>query len=267
MTNEILFGVGGGILSYQLGIVKFIAETSNLKYLRDNFYFGGASAGAISSLILCIVVHNVYSVDYWFNNVYLEVLQKINQSKYGAWFNIENIIPKIIKKLYNIISNKKLTRHFLNNKYHLSVTEFPYFNKKIIHSFTNCDELIKWITISCYAPLLNKKLSVQLGDKHYGDGIFNNQMPNRFEDSQKLYFTIIEHNNKNCQIINIREWGNLSYLDLWMWGDINHSKKLYFQGFQDAKKHRDLILFNNCKINLFYEKLLSSKNSKEKIKR
>lgn len=261
MNNEILFGIGGGILSYQLGIVKFITENCDLKNLRNNYYFGGASAGAISSLVLCCVVHNIYSVDYWFNNIYLDFLQKITQSKSGAWFKIDKIIPKVIEKSYFIIKSKQKSISFLNNRYHLSVTEFPSFQKKIIDNFSDCNQLIKWIMISCNAPLLNKKLSVNLEGKNYGDGIFNNQVPNRFENSQKTYFTIIEQSKNNCETINIKKWGNLSYLDIWIWGDINHAKKLYFQGYQDAVKYKNLILskINNLKIKIFYEKLLNSK--------
>lgn len=261
MKNEILFGIGGGTLSYQLGIVKFITENCNLKYLRDNFYFGGASAGAISSLILCCVVHNIYSVDYWFNNIYLELLQKINKSKNGALFKIDKLIPEIIKKSYFIIKSKQSSISFLNNRYHLSVTEFPSFHKKIIDNFVDCNQLIKWITISCYAPFLNTNVSFRVEEKHYGDGIFNNQLPNKFEDSHKIYFTLIEHKKKNCQNINIKKWGNLTYFDIWMWGDISYAKKLYFQGFQDAQNNKNLFFpnINYLKVNIFYERLLNSK--------
>ena len=58
--------------------------------------------------------------------------------------------------------------------------------------------------------------------------------------------------------------GSLNRSDLWLWGNIDLAKKLYFNGYQDCFKNyeqlKNNILFENSKLNLFYSKLFNNFN-------
>ncbi len=264
MKREIIFGIGGGIVSYQLGICKFLVENFDNNYLKDNFFFGGASAGSISSLILCAVLHDIDSIDIWFNNLILKLILKVSKEKTGALFKLNNLIPDIIKEGYHKIIKNSKNNLFLNDKYHVVVSEFPVLNKKLLYNFKSSQQLIDALSASCNAPLLNKNLFINFNSSYCTDGIFCNKIPSRFNDSQKIYFSIFNQNEDNCKTINIFNWGSLNLSDLWLWGNIDLAKKLYFNGYQDCFKNYEIlksnILLENSKLNLFYSKLFNSFN-------
>ena len=132
MKREIIFGIGGGIVSYQLGICKFLVENFDNNYLKDNF-FRGASAGSISSLILCAVLYDIDSIDIWFNNLILKLILKVSKET-GALFKLNNLIPDIINEGYHKIIKNSKNNLFLNDKYHVVVSELPVLNKKLIYN-------------------------------------------------------------------------------------------------------------------------------------
>lgn len=265
MKREIIFGIGGGIVCYQLGICKFLIENFDNNFLRENYYFGGASAGSISSLILCSVLHGVDSIDIWFNNLILKLILRISKLKTGALFKLNNLIPDIIDEGYQKILQNNKNNLFLNDKYHLVVSQFPKLNKKVIHNFGCSKQLVDGLSASCNAPLLNKNIFIDLNSSFCTDGIFCNKIPSRYNESQKIYFSIFDQKEKNCKTINIFKWGTLNLSDLWLWGDIDLAKKLYFNGYQDCYNNFDLlkrhILFENSKLNIFYSKLFYDINN------
>lgn len=268
MSREIIFGIGGGIVCYQLGIAKFMVEHFSTEYLKENFVFGGASAGSITSLILCSVVHGVGTVDEWFNSFVLEIVQKISQSKTGALFKLNELIPETISKGYNLIINNTNYPTFLNNRFHISVTQLPTLEKKNITMIKTEEDLVQGLTASCYAPLLNKGFYYNYKDTICSDGVYCNKIPSRYENSQKVYFSLFNQKEQNCETINIYRWGSISLSDMWLWGDIDKSKKLFFKGYLDSKKYIHIfeknILKNTLKINFFYEYLIN-KDTERKL--
>ena len=120
---------------------------------------------------------------------------------------------------------------------------------------------------SCNAPLMTNNIYNKCGNHLYTDGVYCNKVPSRFSDSHKIYFTIINQTDINCNVINMHEWGTLSIVDLWLWGNLNTCKNLYHQGYTDAMKNKNqisrLILDNNSSVNIYYEMLLNDYNKKE----
>lgn len=264
MKKEIIFGIGGGMVSYQLGIVKFMIEAFDKNYLKENFYFGGASAGSISSLILCAVINDIDSVDEWFNNFILKLVMIISKRPTGVLFKLNNLIYDIINVGYQKFNSQEKSMKFLNDKYHVVVTKLPSRKKKILTKFNHSKKFIDALSASCNAPIMTNKLYIRCDSDYCTDGIFCNQIPYRFEDSQKVYFSIFDQKLANCKTFNILKWGNLSLSNLWLWGNIENAKKLYFDGYNDCVKNKQMLIYhimsNKTKINLFFSKLVNNQS-------
>jgi hypothetical protein len=266
--KEIIFGIGGGSVCYQLGIAKYIIENYDNNYLKNDFYYGGASAGSITSLIMCSVLHGANTVDKWFNEIVIKIINEISAHDTGILFKMNKIIDKHISSSYEEIIKKtsSIYNDFLNDKYHFMVSEIPFIKKKIINSscIKNKHDLVNGVSSSCNAPLMTNKIFKIYNNSLCTDGVFCNKVPSRFTESKKIYFSIINQSDNNCHLINLRDWGTLSITDLWLWGNINLCKNLYHQGYTDATKNKNQIsryILNN-NINIFYEKLLNQYNKK-----
>ncbi len=260
MKKEILFGVGGGIVCYQMGIVKWILENIDRNYLKQECLFGGASAGSVSSFFLVCCLFDIKNVDSWFNEIILKLFSKIKKSSTGAFLKINKMVEQVGKDI-----KKSIYKHqdisFLNGIYHILVTKFPELKKKIINQFLIYDDFIQAIISSCYAPLISQGLCHKYQQEWYSDGAYCASVPSLNFDSPKVYFSCFNQQEINCHTINIFQWGTVSIKDIWMWGDLCWCKYLFSRGYQDSHRNK-LELFS--KINpkphslfSFYQDLLT----------
>jgi len=267
MKKEILFSVGGGIVCYQMGIIKWILENIDQNYLRQECIFGGASAGSVASFFLVCCLHGIGDIDSWFNEIILKLFNKIKKSKTGALFKINKMVAQVGKDI-----EKRITRHqdisFLNNKYHILVTKIPEMKKKIITQFNYYDDFIQAIITSCYAPLISHGFCYKYKNDWCSDGIYCYQIPSRDYQSSKVYFSFFNQQENNCHTINICNWKSVSLKDVWMWSDLNWCKRLYYLGYMDSNKHKQEIISSICPIqspltDFYNQLLLDLKNQKK----
>lgn len=260
MKTEILFSAGGGIVCYQMGIIKWILENIDHDYLRQKCQFGGASAGSVSSFFLVCCLYGIEDIDIWFNEIILKLFNKIKKSKTGAFFKINKMVAEIGQDI-----EKKITQNhhisFLNDIYHIQVTKVPEFKKKIINQFDKYEDFIQGIITSCFAPLISNGFAHKYKQNWYSDGIYCFQVPSKNYQSSKVYFCFSDQTESNCHTIDITQWKTLSLKDIWMWGDLHWCKQLYNKGYLDSQKNRYEIISkinpSQCPLNDFCQQLLN----------
>ena len=237
MKKEILFGVGGGVVCYQMGIIKWILENIDKNYLRQECLFGGASAGSVSSFFLVCCLFNIGDIDNWFNEIILKLFMKVKKSKTGAWLKINKMVSEVGKDIQKIIY-KQRDITFLNGIYHILVTKIPELKKKIIKNFYNFSDFIEAIISSCYALLISNGFCHKYKQEWYSDGAYCGQVPSQYINSPKVYFSCFNHQETNCHTLNIYQWKTISIKDIWMWGDLEWCKFLFVRGYQDSFKNK-----------------------------
>lgn len=240
MKTEILFGVGGGIIAYQMGIAKWILENIDNNFLREKCIFGGASAGSITSFFLVCSLYGIDTIDIWFNEVILKLITEIKNNRLGALFVISNLVKKI-----GLSIEKKIIKHypihFLNNKYHLIITKFPEREKKIISTFSCYNEFIEGLITSCFAPFISNGIFKKYENVWCGDGAYCFKVPSKDINNLKVYFNYGFQTEEKCDTINISKWNNFNLNDVWMWGDLNWCQKLFHYGYQESICNKELI--------------------------
>jgi len=216
---------GSGMNSiYQAGVASYIQDNYDI----DNVILLGNSGGSIISSLL--------RINYPMNNFIYDAHKEITiaKSTYLKHIHMSNINYEYMKNIFKDTNIDKI-----NNKLYISITT-PKFKNQLINTFTDVENLIDIISVSCWIPLFFNKLPFyKYNNKYcYGfDGGFTNNTP--IIDTNTLIIT--PYNNKyENPTIN----GNLSKISSLYLYDYNELHKIFKKGYYDALLNNNII--NNC---------------------
>lgn len=91
--TEIIFGGGGPLMGYQIGIAQAIWERLEHAPLRDGCAFRGGSSGSFAALFLMLSVHGHRSPEEWYQNYARKGYELSDDNKLGALGTSDTLYP------------------------------------------------------------------------------------------------------------------------------------------------------------------------------
>jgi hypothetical protein len=238
--KQIFFECGGGYWSYYCGIVKMIKETYSREELNKIIWLG-SSAGVFPAVTAAYLIP-----DRSMNNM-LKSLLYLPQTWYGGICKLNPLILNNCHQKFLLRYKKKIISK--QNKLFLAVLDIniicPLFSS--ISFYYNFDTMQDF-TESCLAshgiPFITGPLNLTCFThpkkwyiKRIDAGVFTVLFGYLFGYSTFMpYGTTISYHVISANIFRrLRlDWG-------WLWPHVDHNKKMYELGYQDAIDNREMM--------------------------
>jgi hypothetical protein len=239
--KEVLFSGGGSLVCYQLGIAEMLYQNYSVELCKEDYYFGGSSAGAITAGFLTASLQGFSTPKKWYKRTVRKYFKR-NQSKtLGGLFTTSNVVWEMGATFYD--SCKLPDKALLNDRYHAVVTTLPWLRKKVVSSFNNRADFGDCIKSTTLLPLLNPLPFTRCGNNLSLDGVFNLNVPTRSNDSELIFFDSLNVHkvpqNKQYTRFDLSEWRIFPITHMWVWGNTDWADKLFNWGYSDAMVHKN----------------------------
>lgn len=223
---KIIFGGGGGYVTYYMGIAKYLQENYDL----TNTQFIGSSAGIVPAFLLSID----YNIDDAFNNWFIPWM---NEAKTGGYFLHNNIISRdffnSMKPIFYKLFNKDTYfDRIKNNKLSICLTDIT-LKKKLINNWDNTDDLFECMCVSCSLPFVfDNKATTNYKGNEYFDGSFVDREYLTNDSDVYINLTTFRDTLKDWQCVLS---AGLLMLNL---ADSKFSRYYYDEGYENAKNNK-----------------------------
>ena len=205
---QIVFGGCGGLYSYYMGFVHVLQQYIDFK----NIIFSGTSAGSFIGLCCALDLN----MEYIFKYHNMQILEKLEQTYTGPYFNWYNIYYSQILSFLKKDDYKKL-----NNRFSYSITEFPSLKNKIIYQWDSNEDLVNGLIASGYIPIYGTSLFKTYRNKYCIDGSISNKKPLLYNNIPHISITIDKY----------RKFNKIDYLII---SNKDFHYKLFNYGMKDA---------------------------------
>lgn len=241
-VKELLFSGGAGALNYEMGFAQSLLEIVGKEKLKE-YKLGGVSAGAACACYLHSAIHSEFDLKYWYQTSGRKFYESPNK-KYFGFFTNSNLIYNLSKDFY-VFCKKQGVPNF-NGIFHCTMTSFSNFSleKLVVDHFDDESDFANAIKSSCFIPGIT---SFGLFSTHKGkkviDGGVTSGIPNKYEDSQKIFINVLPDKwpfvrdiPKNTIFLNIHEEYNLNFpMDYWLWKE-TWADEMFLKGYLAGMK-------------------------------
>lgn len=211
----------GLLLPYSIGIIAYMKKNIPIK----SYELTGVSGGAWCSLLYAmeddLSDHDkIWKYTIGYEDIQIRIHNNLNEFHSNIEYNL--------KKRYK---NKKLTHRIriLATQYENSLCKISSVQKS---KFRNVDDLIDFCSCSSYIPYISGSLLCKEYDnKYYMDGDI--MRDSKIVSTKSSYNSLSIHRNM---------WGRKFPLNNYIYTDINTSRQLYKQGWEDTNNNKHMLL-------------------------
>ena len=134
-TTEIIFGGGGPLMGYQIGIAQAIWEELDHAMMRREVAFRGGSSGSFAALFLMLSVHGHRSPKEWYFSCARPGYELGDLNCFGPLGKLAALVQKTGEDIFTECGGAKV---FAEGQVEMDITELPTFTKHSFSVFTRC---------------------------------------------------------------------------------------------------------------------------------
>lgn len=204
-------GSTGILFPYTLGALAYIKKHIN----PTNYTLTGISGGAWCSVIYHLEP-NIDDPDYLWTIFVGDKQKKINLLRRSSMETFQETVATNFKERYKEVDTRDIPISIVTTQ----VQKGYRLRNILVNKFDNIDDLVNYCLCSSYIPYISgKTLSLDYKNAKYMDGVIC---------TDKICIS-------NC--INSKTWGRNYSLKERIFLDYHHSKKLFQDGWDDAKQY------------------------------
>lgn len=152
-TTEIIFGGGGPLMGYQIGIAQAIWEELDHAMMRREVAFRGGSSGSFAALFLMLSVHGHRSPKEWYFSCARPGYELGDLNCFGPLGKLAALVQKTGEDIFTECGGAKV---FAEGQVEMDITELPTFTKHSFSVFTSADQLGDALCATSYWPFVMK---------------------------------------------------------------------------------------------------------------
>lgn len=215
----------GLFLPYSMGVIGYIKAHIPIGDYKLSGVSGGAWCCLLYALEDDLSDHDkIWNITVGDPNIKIRIHNNLNVFQENIERNLKSHYKNVPNKVISRLPLSVIATHYNNDNCKLQ-------NEKV-SGFKTINDLIDFCLCSSYIPYLSGTLGCREYDnKYYMDGdILRNK---KFVDIVSTETTLSIHRNM---------WGRKFALNNYIYTDIDTSRQLFKQGWEDTEKHRDLLL-------------------------